>query len=160
MSLSLALLPFLLACEAEPDRPFGGGVGGDGGSTAADGGAGDGGDADGGASDGVSPTILSVEADFYTPPNYDTVLQVYIYWEDPQEDLKGGSVVFSVRGSDGAQEDGVLQIGGSEARMDNLIEGSPIFFWLQGVNTSATYEVDVMLKDMAGNDSQVAKTST
>lgn len=158
MTAFLLLAGLLLACEAEPDPLFGGG-GGDGGSS------GDGGDtggaADGGGivDDGVSPVITSVEAEFYTPPNFETVLQVYIYWTDAQEDMKGGSVVYTIVGSDGGKDEGMLSIGGSEARMDNTIEGSPIFFWASGVNTSADYEVDVMLKDMAGNDSQVVSAT-
>lgn len=155
MTASILLAGLLLACEAEPERPFGGGVAGDGGDED----SGSGGDGGGTVDDGVSPLITSVEADFYTPPNFDTVLQVYIYWSDPQEDIKGGSVIYSITGSDGAKDDGALPIGGSEARMDNTIEGSPVFFWVVGVDTSADYEVDVMLKDMSGNDSQVVSAT-
>lgn len=157
MTATILLAGLLFACEAEPERPFGGGVEGDGGGED----SGDGGDGgDGGTvDDGMSPTITSVEADFYTPPNFDTVLQVYIYWSDPQEDVKGGSVVYTITGSDGASDDGSLPIGGNEARMDNTIEGSPIFFWVAGVDTGAQYDVDVMLKDMSGNDSQVVSAT-
>ncbi len=154
MTATILLAGLLFACEAEPERPFGGGVAGDGGGDD----SGDGGDG-GTVDDGMSPMITSVEAEFYTPPNFETVLQVYIYWSDPQEDLKGGSVVYSIKGSDGANDEGALPIGGSDARMDNTIEGSPIFFWVAGVDTSADYEVDVMLKDMSGNDSQVVSAT-
>jgi hypothetical protein len=155
MTAFVLLAGLLLGCEAEPDRPFGGGVAGDGGGEDS-GATGDGG---GTVDDGVSPVITSVVAEFYTPPNFETVLQVYIYWTDPQEDIKGGSVIYSIRGSDGASDEGALPIGGSEARMDDTVEGSPVFFWVAGVDTSADYEVDVMLKDMSGNDSQVVSAS-
>lgn len=156
LALPLLVLP-LAACTAEDDPVFGGGGGG-----------GDGGDDDGGSvddtgtwvDDGVSPVISDVTAEFYSPPNYDTVLQVYIWWTDAQGDVDGGKVDYELLGSDGASLSGTLDITGTEARLDDDLDGTPVYFWVAGIDTGLSYEVEVRLQDAAGNSSQAAAAST
>jgi hypothetical protein len=146
-----------LGCVAEDEPNFGGGGGG----------GGDGGDADGGTDDtgtwvddGVSPVIDAVTAEFYNPPNYDTVLQVYVWWTDPQGDVDGGVVEYLIDGSDGSSLSGALDITGTEARLDDDMEGTPVYFWVAGIDTGTAYDVEVLLRDVAGNRSQSASAST
>lgn len=153
LSVPLLLLG-LSGCASPEDTTFGGGgagLDGDGG--------GDGGDSGGGVDDGVSPEITAVTAEFYSPPNYDTVIQVYIYWSDAQADIDGGKVVYDIQGSDGEALSGTLDITGTEARLDDDIDGDPVYFWVSGIDTSLTYEVEVTLKDSAGHSSQAASAS-
>ncbi|MCK6503700.1 hypothetical protein L6R53_09925 [Myxococcota bacterium] len=146
----------LSACAPPEDDVFGGGGGG------GDGGSGDGGTDDTGTwvDDGVSPVIDAVTAEFYTPPNYDTVLQVYIWWTDAQGDVDGGKVDYGIQGSDGSNLSGTLDITGTEARLDDDVEGTPVYFWVAGIDTGLSYEVEVELQDAAGNRSQSATATT
>ncbi|MCB9780351.1 MAG: hypothetical protein H6742_17435 [Alphaproteobacteria bacterium] len=156
------LLPLVilgLACTDGSDPTFGSG-----GSASSTDGGGDedsGGGDDGGAYDGVSPQITSMTAEFYSPPNLARVIEVYVWWEDPQDDVDGGKVVLSVESSSGDSLDTTLAIEGPEARLDDGVDGSPVWFWLSGegggaIDNSQSYELTVKLKDTAGNLSDPA----
>lgn len=153
----------LLACSGGSDDPnFGGGGGGgstgDGGSASDDTGGGDGGSADPDA-----PSITNVTAEFYTPPQQNTVIEVYVYYDDPQGDVDGGKVQIEVQASGGDAYGDTLNIDGAYARIDDDIEGDPVWFWICGgedcdgpVDTSQSFELTVELRDAAGHWSEPA----
>lgn len=153
------VLGALLACTGADDDPtFGGGGSGGGGG---DGGAAD--DTGGGSVDPDAPVISSIEAEFYNPPQQATVIEVYVHYEDAQPDVDGGKVQIDVATSDGDEYGFEITIDGAEARLDDSIEGSPVWFWLCGgedcdaaVDTSLTYDIAIQLKDAAGNWSEEA----
>jgi|GEM_PF-3323543 len=149
----LMVLLALAGCSAPGDHPgFSGGgsaavVDGDDSGVASDGGG------DGGSTDAAAPVITEVQAAFYSPPNLATVIEAFVYWDDPQGDVDGGKVVISVSASDGTSLDQTLDIDGTYARLDTDRTGSPVTFWLSGVNTGLSYTVDLSLKDAAGHAS-------
>lgn len=154
--LALLVVPTLvlglLGCESSTDPTFGGGGVGNAGD--------DGGEGDGGSSlDPAAPTITELTAVFYTPPNFDLVIEVYAHWEDAEEDMWDGKVVYDILASDGEELSGTLDITGEEARLDDDVDGDPVFFWVQGVSSSLTYDVEVTLKDAEGHASQAATTT-
>lgn len=153
--MSLSFLLLALACSTTEDPTFGSGAGG---TSSDDGGAEDSGDGGGGEYDGVSPEITEVSAEFYTPPNLPTVVEVYAWWSDPQEDVDGGKVVLSVESSGGDSLNTTLAIDGPEARLDDDLDGSPVWFWLSGegggaIDDTQSYDITIKLKDTAGNTS-------
>ncbi len=152
------LLAFCLgACAPEDDSPLSGGgsSSGDGGGSTTD---------DTGEANPDAPVITDLTAEFYSPPNLPTVIEIYAYWEDVQGDVDGGSIAVAVEASNGVTLSDNIDIDGKYARLDDSIDGSPVTLWLSGedgdpVDTSLSYEISVQLKDVAGNESAAASTS-
>lgn len=153
---ALALVPLmlagLLACTSESDSPnFGGGGNGDSSDDT-------GGDDTGGATNPDAPAITSINAEFYNPPQQNTVIEVFVFYDDPQDDVDGGKVTVDVVASGGDEYGDTLDIDGVYARLDDSQEGNPVWFWICGgedcdaaVDTNQTFDLTVQLQDAAGN---------
>ncbi len=161
LALLSLLTATLTACTAEADSPFG-----NGGSQAdppTDGDdTGDTGSTGGGDPDG--PTITNLTAEFYTPPQLSTVIEIYAYYTDPQDDVDGGKLDLTITASDGSKLADTVDIDGKYARLDTDIDGNPVWMWLSGtdggsIDTSLSYDLTVTLEDAAGNRSAPASTS-
>ncbi|NOY26439.1 MAG: hypothetical protein GXP62_11255 [Oligoflexia bacterium] len=156
--LSLVAVPVLilglLGCQDSAGPNFGGG------GLAA--GTGDAGGGDGGGNNATpsAPVITDLTAEFYTPPNYTMVMQIYAWWTDDEGDILGGKVDYQIDGDNGDSLGGTLEISGKEARLDDDLDGTPVFFWVKGVTSNANYDVEVTLIDAAGHRSVAATTST
>ncbi|RME23832.1 MAG: hypothetical protein D6798_12720 [Deltaproteobacteria bacterium] len=118
----------------------------------------------GGGGDPDAPTITRLTAEFYTPPQLSTVIELYAWYSDPQNDVDGGRVDLTVVASDGSKLSDTVDIDGKYARLDTDLDGDPVWLWVSGtdggaVDTSLSYELTVILEDAAGHRSAPASTS-
>ena len=102
--------------------------------------------------DGVSPTITNVNARFEDYFSYGWVLLVNVAYEDPQDDIQGGKIHLTVYEA-GAEEpwDSLSAIING---MDSYIEDGEVVFALEGLDTSADYDLVVQLEDDEENQSE------
>ena len=99
-----------------------------------------------------APAITGADAFFSQVTGVGDVIEIHLYFSDPQDDVNGGEINVSyVSTSD--SDSMKVAIDGTDA----IAEEGEVTFIFRDVNPAETYEFDITLVDSAGNESDPVK---
>ena len=101
--------------------------------------------------DGESPEITGTNAFFNSDPTYGDIIELYINYDDPQDDVEEGKLYIDYSSSEESNSI-TASIDGQEA----LLETGEVFVYFQGVNDTIEYTFTIILEDSSGNQSDSA----
>ena len=99
-----------------------------------------------------APVITSADAFFSQVTGVGDVIEIHLFFSDPQDDIDGGEINVSYVSTSDANAMTVA-INGSDA----IVEEGEVTFIFRDVNPAETYEFDLTLVDSAGNASNSVK---
>jgi hypothetical protein len=140
----------LCACGEPRLDPFGTGAG----DTGSSGGTVDTG-GDGGSDEcpGPSPCIIGLAGAFIEDTATGDVIELQVSYVDPEDDVQGGLLIFALTEDEEATQSFEAAIDG----VDAWIVGANIVTRVGPVKTASTYEVHVVVQDLAGNQSDTGE---
>ena len=105
-----------------------------------------------------APVLSSATAFFSQVTGVGDVIEIHLFFSDPQNDIDGGEINVSYVSSSESNAM-TIAINGTDA----IVEEGEVTFIFRDVNPAETYEFDITLVDFAGNSSnsiQAIATST